>query len=97
MTTTVRIGIQMQRLRQGKSASEAIPAEEDDEGPARVPIGRDKLPVPERPCASCGDMFQPTVKRRLLCDSCFSETGSGTGHAGGSGIAKGFGFDLHND
>ena len=31
------------------------------------PIGR-----PERPCARCGNKFQPTQRRRLLCLGCFS-------------------------
>lgn len=30
---------------------------------------------PERPCARCGNTFQPTVKRRLLCYPCFTDDG----------------------
>lgn len=27
--------------------------------------------VPKRPCARCGNPFQPTVKRRMLCLGCY--------------------------
>ena len=39
----------------------------------RMPThGQDtKLDVPARPCARCGQAFQPTERRRLLCSSCF--------------------------
>ena len=26
----------------------------------------------ECPCACCGNTFQPTIRRRMLCASCFS-------------------------
>ena len=26
---------------------------------------------PKRPCASCGCLFQPTEKRRMLCHDCY--------------------------
>ena len=32
----------------------------------------------ERPCARCGRMFQPSIKRRMLCAPCF-----GGGDGGG--------------
>ena len=28
---------------------------------------------PKRPCASCGNLFQPTVRRRMLCHRCFKD------------------------
>ena len=27
---------------------------------------------PIKPCCRCGDVFQPTSKRRLLCHDCFT-------------------------
>ena len=27
---------------------------------------------PERPCSRCRKMFQPTLKRRMLCAGCFN-------------------------
>ena len=30
-----------------------------------------RLDRPKRPCACCRRRFQPTVKRRMLCASCF--------------------------
>ena len=29
------------------------------------------LARPERPCACCGVVFQPSVRRRVLCRPCF--------------------------
>ncbi|MDE0718790.1 MAG: hypothetical protein OXH64_12725 [Rhodospirillaceae bacterium] len=29
--------------------------------------------APKRPCARCGTMFQPTVKRRMLCLGCYKD------------------------
>ena len=29
------------------------------------------LDRPERACANCGKRFQPTIKRRLLCNGCW--------------------------
>ena len=26
---------------------------------------------PERPCSKCGRQFFPTIKRRMLCETCF--------------------------
>ena len=41
--------------------------------PLRLVASReDSPPVPEKPCVSCGEPFQPTVKRRLLCVRCFA-------------------------
>lgn len=31
------------------------------------------LDCPERPCACCGEPFQPTICRRLLCRQCYIE------------------------
>ena len=36
-----------------------------------------KLDRPERPCAQCGAMFQPTTQRRMLCAACFHQLPSG--------------------
>lgn len=33
--------------------------------------GDPTLDCPKRPCAKCGRKFQPTLKRRMLCASCF--------------------------
>ena len=30
-----------------------------------------------RPCARCGNKFQPTFKRRLLCSRCFGNDNQG--------------------
>ena len=27
--------------------------------------------APKRPCARCGNLFFPTLKRRMLCNSCY--------------------------
>lgn len=47
-----------------------------------VPSNPDSPPVPEKPCASCGTPFQPTVKRRMLCALCF-RGGDGRKDSGG--------------
>ncbi|WP_199252586.1 hypothetical protein [Chachezhania sediminis] len=47
--------------------------------PAEVPVAEAPLarkldqPLnrPERPCARCGRMFQPTTRRLILCHGCF--------------------------
>ena len=43
-------------------------------GSARKPRGSGDRPVdrPPRPCSRCGKEFKPTLKRRMLCGSCFS-------------------------
>ncbi len=35
--------------------------------------GKYDVPIdkPPRPCACCGKAFQPTIRRRLLCEWCF--------------------------
>ena len=38
----------------------------------RDPALEDK---PKRPCARCGNRFQPTTKRRMLCLRCFRLNG----------------------
>ena len=40
-------------------------------GPNMKPQTDPALDRPERPCACCGNLFQPTQKRRLLCHGCF--------------------------
>ena len=42
-----------------------------DGGPPPRPNLDPKLDLPKRPCTSCGRRFRPTVRRRLLCASCF--------------------------
>lgn len=34
-----------------------------------------KIDRPKRPCACCGNRFQPTVRRRMLCARCFNGGG----------------------
>ena len=34
---------------------------------------------PERKCSACGQMFQPTIRRRLLCGPCFHHGDGGAG------------------
>ena len=41
------------------------------EGPMPRPSLDPKLKRPKRSCTRCGVRFQPTVKRRLLCATCF--------------------------
>ena len=49
------------------------------EHPDPIAVGDRPLPhAPERPCTSCGKVFQPSLKRRLLCKFCF-----GGRHGGG--------------
>ena len=36
-------------------------------------LDRPDLSRPERPCACCGNRFQPTQRRRMLCRDCFRE------------------------
>ncbi len=31
-----------------------------------------KLDRPPRPCSRCGTMFAPTIKRRMLCQNCWT-------------------------
>ena len=33
--------------------------------------------APERPCSRCGKTFGPTLKRRMLCASCFCKATGG--------------------
>ena len=33
-----------------------------------------RLDVPERKCKCCGRPFKPTLRRRLLCSLCFSDS-----------------------
>ena len=33
--------------------------------------GETAIDKPERPCSRCGKQFKPTVRRRMLCASCF--------------------------
>ena len=33
--------------------------------------GDEPLDCPERECACCGRLFQPTLRRRLLCARCY--------------------------
>ena len=42
-----------------------------DGGPPPRPNLDPNLDLPKRPCTSCGRRFRPTVRRRLLCASCF--------------------------
>ena len=41
------------------------------DGGGRVIIYDPPIDRPERPCSHCGDTFQPTARRRLLCYECF--------------------------
>ena len=34
-------------------------------------LDKDGDPKPERPCSRCGNTFQPTIRRRMLCRWCF--------------------------
>ena len=34
-----------------------------------------KLKRPKRPCSRCGVKFQPTIKRRMLCATCYGWAG----------------------
>ena len=46
--------------------------------PAPLRQGDRPLPDrPERPCSRCGKMFQPSLKRRMLCASCFGRATGG--------------------
>lgn len=38
---------------------------------------RKDLSRPERPCARCGNRFQPTVRRRMLCAHCYGDDDHG--------------------
>ena len=49
------------------------------EGPMPPKDDRPVKDKPERPCARCGKRFQLTVKRHLLCASCFRLGNSGMG------------------
>ena len=40
-------------------------------GPMPSPSKDVRLKRPKRPCSRCGTAFQPTVRRRLLCGTCF--------------------------
>lgn len=31
-----------------------------------------KIDRPRRPCARCNQLFQPTIRRRMLCSDCFA-------------------------
>ena len=33
-----------------------------------------------RPCARCGQRFQPTQRRRMLCAGCFGRAGGSVGY-----------------
>ena len=46
-----------------------------DESPAPVPHHDPPLQGPARPCACCGNPFQPTLRRRCLCARCFASDG----------------------
>ena len=46
--------------------------------PEHQPRPKIKALAGERPCARCGRMFQPSIKRRMLCAPCF-----GGGDGGG--------------
>ena len=48
----------------------------DVEGPTRHNPGDPEIDKPERPCSRCGKRFQPTVRRRVLCDGCFKAADS---------------------
>lgn len=37
---------------------------------------RPRLDLPQRNCACCGDRFQPTIRRRMLCSICFKTDGN---------------------
>ena len=37
----------------------------------KVPLKERAPDLPPRPCARCRKVFQPTPKRRMLCDVCF--------------------------
>ena len=41
-------------------------------GGGRVVIYDPPIDRPERPCSYCREVFQPTVRRRLLCYDCFT-------------------------
>ena len=44
------------------------------------PVRTGDRPLPnaaERPCARCGRMFPPSLKRRLLCLGCFKNASGG--------------------
>ena len=36
-------------------------------------LDRKDLARPRRPCSCCGVAFQPTVRRRMLCGSCYRQ------------------------
>lgn len=40
--------------------------------PMLIPNAYPKLDRPPRPCAKCGQRFQPTERRRMRCCSCFA-------------------------
>ena len=67
----------MNGRRRGRPSKYDGPAPVVDIKPRRVErVGKYKVPDgpidrPPRPCGKCGHEFQPTIKRRLLCEGCF--------------------------
>ena len=49
------------------------------DGPMPTPSKDVKLKRPKRPCSRCGNKFQPTIRRRMLCATCYHWAGTGGG------------------